>query len=136
VFYGGRLLAHLSADVPGPTAEEIVQILRVNRNAMVLIDSDKATSRDDINETKKRIVSEITALEGVAWVTAGREVENYLPLEVIRTKFPLAASAPPQFSDFVAYLDSIELDAGKRFARNKVLFAETIIPAIEVVPVI
>jgi predicted ATP-dependent endonuclease of OLD family len=53
VFYGGRLLAHLSASDPSQGAEEAVKILRVNKNAIVVIDSDKRDSADEINETKK-----------------------------------------------------------------------------------
>jgi hypothetical protein len=130
VFYGGRLLAHLSGDIPGLGVDDVVQILRVNRNALILIDSDKARLSDDLNETKKRIIAEIEALEGLAWITQGREVENYLPLAAIKSKFPDTSSVPGQFADFAEYLDTIESGAGKRFSRNKVLFAEAMIPSI------
>jgi len=41
VFYGGRLLAHLSADDPDVDVDEALKILRINRNAVILMDSDK-----------------------------------------------------------------------------------------------
>jgi putative ATP-dependent endonuclease of the OLD family len=130
VFYGGRLLAHLSANVPGLRVDDVVQILRVNRNALILIDSDKGQPLDELNETKKRIIAEIESLGGVAWVTQGRAVENYLPLIAVKNKVPRASSMPERFVDFAEYLDTIESGAGKRFSRNKVLFAEAMLPSI------
>lgn len=129
VFYGGRLLAHLSAELPDIAVDEVVKILRVNRNALILIDSDKDKSEDQLNTTKKRIVSEIEKLKGMAWVTQGREVENYLPLAAIQNKIANATELPGEFEDFVEYLERIEAGTGKRFARNKVMFAEMMIPA-------
>jgi len=41
VLYGGRLLAHLTADEPREVTGEWIEILRVNRNAIMIIDSDK-----------------------------------------------------------------------------------------------
>jgi len=130
IFYGGRLLAHLSAAQPDISADDVVKILRINRNALVLVDSDKAKPEDQINGTKERIISEIEKLNGIAWVTQGREVENYLPHPAIQQKFPGAAQAVGQYEDFVEYLDGVEAGAGRRFARNKVMFAEIMIPAI------
>lgn len=53
VFYGGRLLAHLSAEVPGEGEPKLIKILSTNRKAIMLIDSDKRTESDPINDTKK-----------------------------------------------------------------------------------
>jgi putative ATP-dependent endonuclease of OLD family len=127
VFYGGRLLAHLSAEDPTVDAADVLKILRVNRNAMILIDSDKTRDDDKINATKARILSEVESLNGQAWVTSGREVENYLPIEALRHRFPNANRPPSQFEAFAEYLDGLHQGEGKRFERNKVLFAETVI---------
>jgi len=48
VFYGGRLLAHLSATDPDLNLDDVVKILRVNRNAIVLIDSDRRKKDEPI----------------------------------------------------------------------------------------
>jgi len=133
VFYGGRLLAHLSGVQPFETAdqEQAVRIFRVNRNAIVIMDSDKSSSDDKVNHTKSRIVSEVRALEGMAWVTAGREVENYLSIETLRRRFPSMKALPNEFYDISDALEECAAGEGKKFERNKVMFAETIIPLIE-----
>ncbi len=129
VFYGGRLLAHLSAAEPSVNVDDVVQILRVNRNAILIIDSDCADENEEINTTKQRLVREIDALDGIAWVTAGREVENYIPDAALRQLYKDAkVSNRTPYSDFAETLDKIQSDEGKRFSRNKVLFAEKVLP--------
>ena len=49
VFYGGRLLAHLEASDPDEELADAVQILRVNRNAAILIDSDMSATKQEVN---------------------------------------------------------------------------------------
>jgi putative ATP-dependent endonuclease of the OLD family len=124
VFYGGRLLAHLSATDPTVSTDEAVKILRVNRNAMLLIDSDRPDAVASLNDTKQRMISEIEALNGFAWVTKGREVENYLTPASLSRVFPdwLVTFGP--FDDLAEALENAHSGEGKRFARNKVLFAE------------
>lgn len=83
MFYGGRLLFHLSAD--DPVVKEFISLRRLNRRLVVLIDSDRAKRGERINATKQRICKELGDGDGgFAWVTAGREVENYVPPELIR----------------------------------------------------
>ena len=43
------------------------------------MDSDKETAHKGVNATKKRLVSEFKKNGGVAWLTKGREIENYVP---------------------------------------------------------
>lgn len=82
MFYGGRLLSHLSADdyqVAG-----FIDLLPINKNAAILIDSDRAKSGDRINETKRRIRKEFEDAGGFCWVTQGREIENYIDAKVLQ----------------------------------------------------
>jgi hypothetical protein len=81
MFYGGRLLSHLSADDPEVT--DFISLRRLNRFISILIDSDKAHTRAQINATKRRVRDEFNAGPGFAWVTKGREIENYIPPNVI-----------------------------------------------------
>ena len=132
VFYGGRLLAHLSADDPYVDEDEAVKILRVNRNAIVIIDSDRRKPRQKINATKRRIISEIEQVGGMAWVTAGKEVENYVPVCTLQRLFP-ASDLPPlgQYADIRDYLNAVKAGEGDRFERSKVLFAKKVVPHID-----
>lgn len=86
MFYGGRLLSHLSADDPEVAADDIealITVRQLNRNLAVVMDSDKARKSATINATKKRVLEELDAHGGIGWLTEGREIENYVPTEVI-----------------------------------------------------
>lgn len=83
MFYGGRLLAHLTAD--DDEVKEFISLRRLNRNIAVIIDSDKRSAQSDINATKRRVVSEFSGATGMAWVTEGREVENYIDPEILKS---------------------------------------------------
>lgn len=76
MFYGGRLLSHLSAD--DEEVSEFIALRALNRNLAIMIDSDRKNPRSPINETKARVCREINEGGGVAWITKGREVENYV----------------------------------------------------------
>lgn len=81
MFYGGRLLCHLSAS--DPEIEDFISLRRLNRYISVVIDSDCSDSHKDINETKKRIKEEFNKGPGFAWITKGREIENYIAPEIL-----------------------------------------------------
>lgn len=80
MFYGGRLLSHLTGaeEVVESEVQALIELRRLNRNCCVVIDSDKGSEDDVINATKKRIVDEFAKGSGMTWVTAGREMENYI----------------------------------------------------------
>jgi energy-coupling factor transporter ATP-binding protein EcfA2 len=76
MFYGGRLLSHLSADDDEVT--DFIQLQSLNRNLAIVMDSDKASPHARVNETKLRILKEFESHGGLAWITKGREIENYI----------------------------------------------------------
>lgn len=76
MFYGGRLLSHLSADDEEVT--EFIQLRSLNRNLAIVMDSDKSGTHAKVNATKQRLAREFGANGGVAWITKGREIENYV----------------------------------------------------------
>lgn len=77
MFYGGTgSLSHMSAeDLP---ARELVAITALARRCCLLIDSDKDGPDADLGADKTRLKRELEAAGGYVWVTAGRELENYL----------------------------------------------------------
>lgn len=81
MFYGGRLLNHLTANDDDVT--EFINLRRLNRNGAVLIDSDKQRASARINATKTRVRDEFNA-DGVAWVTKGNTIENYVPADLLQ----------------------------------------------------
>lgn len=79
VFYGGALLAHYSADDNG-----LINLLKVNKNSYVVMDSDKRSSDGTL---KQRVQQIAEAMPDNHWITAGKEIENYLPKEAISAYF-------------------------------------------------
>ncbi|MFD1161056.1 ATP-dependent nuclease [Hwangdonia seohaensis] len=75
MFYGGKLLSNLSFDFEW-LKKEVIPLLKINRNAYVVIDRDGKNINAKLNETKIRIQEEIG--EERCWITKGREIENYL----------------------------------------------------------
>ena len=87
MFYGGRLLSHLTGqDASEIRDEEIKQLIalrRINQHSAILIDSDKKKSGDEVNATKSRVKEEFSKEPGLAWITEGREIENYIEAGVL-----------------------------------------------------
>lgn len=81
MFYGGRLLSHLAYD--DPEVEEFIQLCRLNRNACIIIDSDREKPKQWLNSTKKRIIKDFNSNNSFSWVTKGRTIENYVPENVL-----------------------------------------------------
>lgn len=85
MFYGGRLFSHLTAlDSDDEQIHDFISVRKLNRNSVIMFDSDASSSRKPLTETKNRLKSEFDNGPGFAWVTKGREVENYLSAEQIR----------------------------------------------------
>jgi predicted ATPase len=79
MFYGGRLLSHLTANDDEVT--EFIKLRSLNQHLCVLMDSDRSSAHSKINETKKRIIAEFERGGSKAWLTKGREIENYIPFK-------------------------------------------------------
>lgn len=81
MFYGGRLFSHLTAmddDEIQENLNDFISVRNLNRNTVIMFDSDKDKSQARLNATKQRLKTEFDDGDGFAWVTKGREVENYL----------------------------------------------------------
>lgn len=128
IFYGGRLLSHLSAE--SPEAEESgVSILNANRNAIIMIDSDKKTQSDKLGDTKKRIILEFEKIEALCWITEGREIENYIPAIVVDKFLGISNLIQvEQYDSLFEHMDKLKANEGSKYEAKKPLFAEKIIP--------
>lgn len=127
VSYGGRLLSHLSADHLQEDFEKYIQILLVNRNAVLIMDSDKKYRAHKINATKERIMSELKSVGAYPWVSNGREIENYLPIDAIKKYLENDKLEKfGQYDCFADYLEKYKKGEGNKFLNNKVIFAERI----------
>jgi hypothetical protein len=76
MFYGGALIRHLSAS--DTAMEEFIRLRDLNRNMAIIIDSDRDSAVAELKRHAQRLLDEMSKDGGIAWVTAGREMENYV----------------------------------------------------------
>lgn len=119
LYYGGRLLSQYSAK----EETDLINIITTNRNAAIVIDSDKRSRSAKLNDTKKRITNEFDRLGMFHWVTKGKEIENYLPIEAVEAMLNVSiqngCGQYQLFPDFVS-------PYYKGFSNKKVPFANKI----------
>lgn len=127
--YGGSVIAHLSFDDPN-SVEEVIQALKINSHAIVLMDSDKTKQDDPLKPNPERIAQEVKKMGGICWISAGKEIENYIPLSAFRMMYKKEdLDCPDQFEDIFQYVEKIQ--AGQdRYRANKVSFARKVCPHI------
>jgi hypothetical protein len=97
MFYGGRLLSHLSF---GPElSDELIPLLRLNRNAIVILDSERSAKGTQPKKWRRELIARIrkelsSNTNSFVWVTQGRDIENYISKEALErfaaTKWPNA----------------------------------------------
>jgi hypothetical protein len=135
LFYAGRLLSHYSGNELGSletSVGDFISMLDVNRNMAVVIDSDRKDSNQEINATKTRLVDEFNKVGAVAWVTVGREIENYVPPDIfaaaVEQVHPTVSAshddAPNEFASRFTFVTTTgDTTAGKIHAPDKVRIA-------------
>jgi len=130
MFYGGRLFSHLTAldrDEETEMLEDFIAVRQLNRNAAIMFDSDKATKNARISSTKRRLKTEFNKGPGFAWITKGREVENYLNMDKVEESvLKVHPSAEKilyknQWSNLLEYRKK---RTGKKITANKVKIAK------------
>ncbi len=128
VFYGGKLLSHLGSGQDA-LREELVEILDINRHVVLIMDRDKSTPDVPINATKRRMCEEVTRSGGIAWVTAGREIENYIPPSVLGSMTTSPGLLQyDHFEPFAGTLSSLDPALSEVYSKSKVAFAERVCP--------
>lgn len=83
MFFGGSLVRHIS--VSDDAIDDFIKILKLNRNCAILIDSDKDRAQGYLKSNAVRIRDEMEASGRFAWITKGREVENYVDHDVLQS---------------------------------------------------
>ncbi|MFC6295782.1 ATP-dependent endonuclease [Lactiplantibacillus daoliensis] len=123
MFYGGRLLAHLS----GTPKNELISLLLANHNSAIIMDSDRTSKGKRINVTKNRVKREFEDAGKFVWITMGKEIENYLSPRVLSQYFGKNNSnlELEQYAKINEYLDEKYKQRqsafqGKQYTSNKV----------------
>lgn len=99
-FYGGSLLARTQFTSPEEAEAEMVNLFRVNSNIVVVCDGDKSSEKSRIKDRVRRISSQVNRIKSVGrnvhmWTTKAREIENYLPGQIIANALGLATCPDP-----------------------------------------
>ncbi|QYY79776.1 ATP-dependent nuclease [Pseudomonas germanica] len=84
-YFGGSLLKHFDMSVPEHEGSEALNVLRINKNAVLICDGDRRSKNDPL---KARVIKAMGALEesgGYSWVTECREIENCIPAESFKS---------------------------------------------------
>lgn len=119
LYYGGRLLKHYTAD---DELEGLINILTTNRNAAIVIDSDKRYRSAKINDTKTRIMEEFEKQGHFCWITKGKEIENYIPSDALNKAFDKRFEQIGQYDLFPKYIYEVD----PTFESHKVDFAKKV----------
>jgi len=88
VLYGGRLAEHLTAaEFSGTVDKDVVDrflnITRINRHAIFLMDSDLTEAGELLAGYKTRLTRNFQdSIDGLAWTTKGTMIENYVDPDV------------------------------------------------------
>lgn len=103
--YGGALLSRMQLAAPADADTELSNLLNINSNVIVLCDSDRTAEQGDGSVLKKRVArirDELSAIpNSLIWITATKEIENYIPSEALQKAFSEAtARAPGRFEHF------------------------------------
>lgn len=125
LFYSGRTLSHFSAN--DESDESFVDMLKINSNAAILMDSDIKVSGDQLNSTKKRLIEDFKTINGLSWITKGREIENYLPKLKINELLNVNIEDDINGNDsFFDILDNAKDGEGRRLKAKKVELAQMV----------
>ncbi|HEV7761695.1 MAG TPA: AAA family ATPase [Acidimicrobiales bacterium] len=121
--FGGALGTHLTAAADVEPGEALTAIRQLSRRCVVVTDSDRAAADAPLTPFVQRFTEELAADEhGLHLVTPGREVENYLPLEVVnRVRAAHRAPALATAETDHRYHRVVESELNKRL--SKVAFA-------------
>ena len=98
-FYGGGLLANLQAASDEDADAELINLLKINPNAVVVSDSDKKSKSHHLKTRVRRIRDEFAKLDAersLHWILDAREIENYLTGDLIKR---IVAHPAPKLPD-------------------------------------
>ena len=98
IFYGGSVLANISADIPADEVQEAISAFRVNRNFVFVCDSDRRSSNGRLKSRVTELLGEVAGTNGYIWITRCKEIENYIPKEAFEAVY--GVSGLPQIGEY------------------------------------
>jgi drug/metabolite transporter superfamily protein YnfA len=127
--YGGKLLSHVSgAGDEIAIGGSLVHLPYLNRHSAIVIDSDRDSKGQRINTTKQRIRKEFIDRNGFVWITAGREIENYIADAILDQAIAKVHPGVRRTDSGDRYGKPLQITKDrKRVAPNKVRIAQEVV---------
>ena len=100
----------------------MIPALAINRHAILLADSDRRKSDDKLKSHTARLAEEVDKT-GYAWITKGREVENYIPEGIL---LGLCGAGVAQPSEYDSVLEVIATQRGVETVKKVALAYEVV----------
>lgn len=82
MWMGGSNVANVEFDDSFEVTDDIVNLVRINPNHHVIVDSDLHSGRDEHKPSVTKLKAGLAANK--LWITDVPEIENYIPVEIIR----------------------------------------------------
>ena len=102
-FFAGSLLSHFDAE---DQDHDAIDILRINRNNILISDSDKTSEEASLKPRLERMQAALQEHGGLTWATQAKEVEHYIPAEAFKLAYDISEDLP-------------EIDPFEEFDSNK-----------------
>ena len=122
MFYGGGLVSHLSAEAEGDALGELIQLRSLNRNMAIVMDSDRGAAGEALKPAVQRLLDETQDQWGMVWITAGREIENYvdhtLLQAALKKRHPQVYGAPLEGGAFDHAFHFERADNGEAYTKG------------------
>lgn len=117
VIYGGSNGKHVTFD--HEDADRLIEALKVCRHGVFIVDSNRSDAQGKIDAEAQRVVDSLKISHGIGWITQGREIENYLPLDVMANAAGVDGLDCDGFSDIY---EAIRFRKGTKGELKKVPF--------------
>jgi AAA15 family ATPase/GTPase len=135
IISGGSVLKHFDIEDP-ESINDTISILSINKNSIILLDSDKKLDSSALKPETKRFENEVekaNGIDGYVWITKGREIENYLPLLTINRLCEIKHKKQIKpYTKFEEYIDKVkEANENPALTKKKVPLARAITEVME-----
>jgi predicted ATPase len=78
MFYGGGLVSNLSAEAESEPGQDLIDLRAMSRYTAIVMDRDRDDDEAPLKPAAERLLNEEDDEFKLLWVTAGREIENYV----------------------------------------------------------
>jgi|GEM_PF-4896033 len=83
MIYGGSLIKHISFDFDQVDVDQLISLCNLNPNSIIVIDRDRDSGDVELKGNARRVRDIFKDKQKFAWITGGREIENYIHPEVL-----------------------------------------------------